>query len=231
MQQSGEPSVEEILDSIKKVIARDAQAAPMQERRTTAFNYTEPAADEEAAEVLELNEDEIFRDTHNVGLSDEDEREIDYDTRNVGLSDDDARDIDYDTRHVGLTDEDEDTMDRETRSAIPLTSFNDPHMIDDDGFGSDFEPAEVELREETAEDCTDAELVGQVATDRVRANFASLGDALGAKSAGTPDAMGSSLEGMVREMLRPMLREWMDANLPTIVESIVRDEIERIARR
>jgi cell pole-organizing protein PopZ len=33
---------------------------------------------------------------------------------------------------------------------------------------------------------------------------------------------------MVREMLRPMLRDWLDANLPAIVEAMVAKEIERI---
>ena len=37
-----------------------------------------------------------------------------------------------------------------------------------------------------------------------------------------------TLEGMVREMLRPMLREWLDANLPELVETMVAREIKRI---
>ena len=37
-----------------------------------------------------------------------------------------------------------------------------------------------------------------------------------------------SLEGLVREMLRPMLREWLDANLPELVETMVSREIKRI---
>jgi cell pole-organizing protein PopZ len=39
-----------------------------------------------------------------------------------------------------------------------------------------------------------------------------------------------TLEELVRDMLRPMLREWLDDNLPTLVERLVREEIERIAR-
>ena len=38
----------------------------------------------------------------------------------------------------------------------------------------------------------------------------------------------STLEGLVREMLRPMLKEWLDANLPEIVEAMVSREIGRI---
>ena len=38
----------------------------------------------------------------------------------------------------------------------------------------------------------------------------------------------TSLEGMVREMLRPMLAEWLEANLPAMVEQLVQAEIARI---
>ena len=44
-----------------------------------------------------------------------------------------------------------------------------------------------------------------------------------------PEISGSdTLEGMVREMIRPMLRDWMDANLPNMVEQMVAREIARI---
>lgn len=47
-----------------------------------------------------------------------------------------------------------------------------------------------------------------------------------------PDEAGSdTLEGLVREMLRPMLREWLDSNLPGIVETMVAKEIARISDR
>ncbi|GGB72387.1 DUF2497 domain-containing protein [Blastomonas aquatica] len=41
----------------------------------------------------------------------------------------------------------------------------------------------------------------------------------------------TSLEGMVREMLRPMLAEWLDRNLPDMVEALVAKEIGRITGR
>ncbi|MDP1026500.1 DUF2497 domain-containing protein [Sphingomonas sp. KR1UV-12] len=37
-----------------------------------------------------------------------------------------------------------------------------------------------------------------------------------------------SLEGVVRSMLRPMLRDWLDTNLPAMVEEMVASEIARI---
>lgn len=44
-----------------------------------------------------------------------------------------------------------------------------------------------------------------------------------------PEVAGSdTLEALVREMLRPMLREWLDTNLPAMVETLVSREIARI---
>jgi uncharacterized protein len=39
-----------------------------------------------------------------------------------------------------------------------------------------------------------------------------------------------TLEDLVKEMLRPMLKAWLDDNLPNLVEKIVRAEIERVSR-
>lgn len=43
-------------------------------------------------------------------------------------------------------------------------------------------------------------------------------------------AVGRSLEDVVVELLRPMLRGWLDDHLPGIVEKLVKAEIERVAR-
>jgi uncharacterized protein len=40
-----------------------------------------------------------------------------------------------------------------------------------------------------------------------------------------------TLEDLVREMLKPMLKAWLDAHLPDMVERLVRAEIERVSRR
>ena len=39
-----------------------------------------------------------------------------------------------------------------------------------------------------------------------------------------------TIEDLVREMLRPMLKAWLDDNLPGLVERMVRAEIERVSR-
>ncbi len=41
---------------------------------------------------------------------------------------------------------------------------------------------------------------------------------------------GRTLEDVVRELLRPLLKQWLDTNLPGIVEAQVKAEVERISR-
>ncbi|RZJ32249.1 MAG: DUF2497 domain-containing protein [Brevundimonas sp.] len=79
-------------------------------------------------------------------------------------------------------------------------------------------------------------LVGESAAASAASAFAGLAASFQkpapAASSG-PDlnfASGSTVEAMVAEMLRPMLKDWLDANLPGIVEAEVRKEVERIAR-
>ncbi|MEC7622750.1 MAG: DUF2497 domain-containing protein [Pseudomonadota bacterium] len=153
MQQHGEPSVEEILDSIKKVIARDNREGAILERRRRAGNLTRESEAEpaDAEEVLELVEETAIDES----LTDE------YD-------EDDSAEADALTRG-------------DTREAM-------------------------------------------------RQNFAAL--AMLSQPGKQPQIVRSgetSLEGLVREMLRPMLAEWLDANLPGMVEDLVKAEISRIA--
>jgi len=39
-----------------------------------------------------------------------------------------------------------------------------------------------------------------------------------------------AVEDMTREMMKPLLKSWLDSNLPEIIERVVRDEIARLAR-
>ena len=74
-------------------------------------------------------------------------------------------------------------------------------------------------------------LVGDSAAASAASAFAGL-----ASTVRKPEPMESSsgsgptVDELARSLLRPMLREWLDANLPTIVEAQVRKEVERIAR-
>ncbi len=66
--------------------------------------------------------------------------------------------------------------------------------------------------------------------DSLRDNLAAL--AMLAEPGVPPQIVRSgetSLEGLVRDMLRPMLAEWLDRNLPEMVERLVKAEIARIA--
>lgn len=42
---------------------------------------------------------------------------------------------------------------------------------------------------------------------------------------------GRTLEDIVIDLLKPMVKEWLDANLPQIVEEKVEEEVQRVARR
>ncbi len=49
---------------------------------------------------------------------------------------------------------------------------------------------------------------------------------------GTPIGNGTrTLEDMAIELMRPLLKQWLDQNLPAVVDRLVQKEIERIARR
>lgn len=59
---------------------------------------------------------------------------------------------------------------------------------------------------------------------------ASVASAFQALSASVAVANSEMIERAVRDMLRPMLKQWLDDNLPVMVERLVRAEIERVAR-
>ena len=71
-------------------------------------------------------------------------------------------------------------------------------------------------------------LMSDDATAASRQRLASL-SALRQRSEAPPEP--GALEAVVREMLRPMLKTWLDENLPEIVESLVTREIARITGR
>jgi cell pole-organizing protein PopZ len=159
MRQAGEPSVEEILESIKKVIARDnrTEAAQQRQRRenegvVTAQTISQPLAPERPRvhEVLELTEAET----------------------------------------------------------APMDEEQTPERAD--------EPA----------------LVAPEAVASMRDSLAAL--AVLAEPGAAPQIVRSgetSLEGLTRELLRPMLAEWLDKNLPAMVEKMVAAEIAKISGR
>ena len=151
MRQAGEPSVEEILESIKKVIARDNRAGAADERRereSRGLASSEPAEEED--EVLDLAESGEFVD------------ELDDAPADNG-------------------------------------------------------------------DMPEAPLVTEVARSSMRDSLVAL--AMLSEPGAQPQIVRSgetSLEGLTRELLRPALAEWLDKNLPPLVERLVAAEIARI---
>jgi uncharacterized protein len=57
-------------------------------------------------------------------------------------------------------------------------------------------------------------------------SFQQLTDAIMSRASGD-----RGLEGITQDLLRGMLKTWLDDNLPQLVEKLVREEIERVARR
>ena len=158
MHQPGEPSVEEILESIKKVIARETGSVAGPPRRRAAAESVEPATPDEADEILELDEAAM------LALS---EQELEADER--------------------------------------------------------FAEAQAVHEPETP-------LTGSATASAMRENFAAL--AMLSQPGRQPQIVRSgetSLEGLTRELLRPMLTQWLDEHLPAMVEELVKAEIARIA--
>lgn len=71
------------------------------------------------------------------------------------------------------------------------------------------------------------ELMDSLLSAETDASIASAFQAL-SSSVALPD--DSLMESMTRDLLRPMLKQWLDDNLPVMVERLVRAEIERAAR-
>jgi cell pole-organizing protein PopZ len=66
-------------------------------------------------------------------------------------------------------------------------------------------------------------LLSDRANSQIAAAFGSLSHTILSQNART-------LDDLVQDMLRPMLKTWLDDNLPALVERLVRAEIERVSR-
>lgn len=76
------------------------------------------------------------------------------------------------------------------------------------------------------QEMTDDRLLSNEAQSAASAAFGAL-----ASSILTSSGNSRTLEDLVADMLKPMLKDWLDANLPEMVEQMVREEIERVSRR
>ncbi|MBW4091790.1 MAG: DUF2497 domain-containing protein [Proteobacteria bacterium] len=75
------------------------------------------------------------------------------------------------------------------------------------------------------------DLVAPEAAAAAAASVAGLLRTLAADRALQVRTGGPTIEDIVRQSLRPLLKEWLDANLPDLVERLVRAEIERVVNR
>lgn len=84
------------------------------------------------------------------------------------------------------------------------------------------EPVFARMREEVEEAVVER-LVSRATDDSVGQAFQMLSHTVLTQNART-------LEDLVKDMLRPMLKAWLDDNLPVMVERMVRTEIDRVVR-
>jgi uncharacterized protein len=107
-------------------------------------------------------------------------------------------------------------------AAVP-TSQAEPTVI---------EETVLELTEAVEMDNETSDLLDDSKAQSLARSFSTLQTL--AEPGATPQIVRSgetSLEGLTRELLRPMLKEWLDTNLPPIVEAMVEREIARITKK
>jgi uncharacterized protein len=106
---------------------------------------------------------------------------------------------------------DEPAVDEEEEADAEETSFSEAETIDYAADADDDEEAER------------SPLVSADAASSIASHFQALATSMFVNDSGM-------LQKCAQEMLRPMLKQWLDDNLPVIVERLVRAEIERVAR-
>jgi uncharacterized protein len=119
---------------------------------------------------------------------------------------------------------------RETDGLIARPSFDAGEADEDDDILDLSMIAAQMTAPEAAPEPVGEGLTNADAADAMRQSLAAL--SMLAEPSAPPRIVRSgetSLEGLVREMLRPMMAQWLDAHLPEIVERLVKAEISRIA--
>ena len=114
------------------------------------------------------------------------------------------------------------TAEAEVEAEEVLDLAMSAEFLDDGGLGDELEDVVEEYPAE-------APLVTDEARASMRESLAAL--AMMAEPGAAPQIVRSgetSLEGLARELLRPALAEWLDKNLPPLVERMVASEIARI---
>lgn len=116
-------------------------------------------------------------------------------------------------------------LDAETLASLEAATASlaagrvDDFSIDD----FDLDINETEVKSLLAVPATRSTIISESTGRQVTASFSELTEALSA-------SRQRPLDQVAEDMLRPMLQDWLDNNLPTMVERLVREEIERVAR-
>lgn len=241
--QDQEPSMEEILASIRRIISDDEQSA--------ASGAGEPAGDDMSAELSQDDLDALFDApaAPEPAPAPEPEPEPDViDEPEAELSQDDL-DALFDAPAAPEPEpesQNDDVLDLTDDLAIDegVDENFAPEMITE---GSDLEFAEPEpvIEPEPEPETAAEEPTGIDEALNAASNDVDIGDVQQLLSPSADAAVSAAfgnlahtilsnnartLEDLVGEMLRPMLKSWLDDNLPALVERLVRQEIERVSR-
>ncbi len=116
---------------------------------------------------------------------------------------------------------------KELRAAVPpAQAFQAPDPIDEEEDVLELDhPVEAQLAAAAPAIDTGPPLLDEVAADSSRARLEQLTTVA---AAAPPPPTVNPLEEMLRDMLRPALKQWLDEHLPRIVDEHVRREISRI---
>lgn len=229
MQKDGEPSVEDILRSIKKVISReDDGQAPR--GIGTQVGYTPTFAGSRAFG----QRDTFARDPQDRAgaAAAEDERAAPVeptpgdDVYDLGELADEAP-LTAPEDGVGELDDAPVTPPATFAAARPEPVARPPHA--DRVLEAPPSTAEPAPAASAAGPSVDEGLVAGAAAAAMRDQLAAL-STLTARAA-QPETPAHPLEDLVRDMLRPLLKDWLDQNLQGIVERSVQAEIARISGR
>lgn len=101
---------------------------------------------------------------------------------------------------------------------------------DDDGARPHLETEDVEMIKKNVARATEDHMEEAILDDSAANAASSAFDNL-SQSMRITDEPGRTLEDIVVEMLKPLVKEWLNANLPAIVEEKVEEEVQRVARR
>jgi cell pole-organizing protein PopZ len=117
------------------------------------------------------------------------------------------------------------------RTAAPVPEYQPPAppSAQDDGADEHLATEDVEMIKKNVAEAFEDDVESIV--DETTAAAASQAFRSLSATVKVSDTPGRSLEDIVTEMLRPMIKDWLDANLPAIVEEKVEEEVQRVARR